>query len=44
MGKRVVKVIGITAVALSLATVVAAIALCAIFPNKYAAEIGRAHV
>ncbi len=42
MGKRVVKVIGITAVALSLATVVAAIALCAIFPNKYAAEVNAA--
>lgn len=42
MGKRVVKVIGITAVVLALATVVAAIALCAIFPNKYAAEVNAA--
>lgn len=42
MGKRVVKVIGIAAVVLSLATVVAAVSLCAVFPNKYSAELSAA--
>ena len=42
MKKRVYKIFGVAAVTLSLLTVAAAIALCAVFPNKYASELNAA--